>query len=134
MKNKKIIIGMVAILLAIVTFLSFNYLKTRILWENVFDLKYEGTVQSAVGNKFIGWEYTLINETDNTYSVEYAYVHANPIITEGKTVKIKTYITLYPNSSERLYISTDDLLEALGIDNVPIWGDISIKGFDYSNK
>lgn len=131
MKNKKIIIGMVVILLVAVALPSFNYLKTRVLWKNVFDLKYEGANSSKA---FVGGDYTLTNKTSNTYQLEYIYVHAEPIVGSEKTVKIKIYQTVYPNSSVEIRILEDDLLELFGLDSVPIWGDISIKGFEYKKK
>lgn len=132
MKRKtKIIITVAVILTAVLAFFGFNYLKTRMLWKNTFDLKYEGTNKSKA---FIGGEYTLLNKTSNTYSIDYIYVHAEPIIERGKTVKIKTYKTIYPNSSVDIQILKSDLLEAFGLEDVPIWGEIIIEGFEYNKK
>lgn len=131
MKNKKIIIFIVLVLVIIATFPCFNYLKTRVLWKNAFDLKYEGANDS---NAFIGGEYSLANKTSNTYELQYIYVYAEPIISSGKTVKIRTYKTVYPNASVEIQISKEDLLNAFSLDSVPIWGDVSIKGFEYKKK
>lgn len=139
MKNKKIIISVIVILLIIASFPCYNYLKTKVLWKNIFELKYDGAYSSYGKNEdgkreFLGWKCTLKNKTNDTYELEYVYVYAEPIITSGKTVKIKTYKTVYPNSSVEIQISKEDLLEAFGLDSIPIWGDVSIKGFDYKKK
>lgn len=131
MNKKKIIIIIALLAIVVIGFFPVsNYLKTRILWKNVFDLKYEGSNYSSA---FVGGEYTLSNKTNNTYKLEYIYVYVETIGKGNKTVKIKAYKTLLPNSSIEIQIREDDLLEAFGLEERPMWS-IYIKGFEYKKQ
>ncbi len=127
-KRSLILWGIIFVVIGVA--FGINYYKKYVSWKSIFEITYIGTTEDIYG-KSNGREYTVCNNTNDTYEITTIYIE---VINAHKTYKIpyETHIFLQPHEIEDitlLYSKIGDFFEKESYSCNPV-----IKGFEYKKK